>query len=495
MKKFIVLLTLIAVGSLSAAIIDTVRSMPDNSWIMLPENGPKPITRSSSNRMHYDGDSVGYLWGCSHADNHNDLWSFNVATNKWREVIPTEASAQTDPMVIKNQDSILQTRAGRPLSFHQWSSMDWNSDAKQLWRVCYDGWQGLYSGHDSVICQYQPGPTCNVHTKCKVMGKYDPQLNQWSPVKYKPFSWPLTCSTCGNEYIVFRYIPYLKKFVCIVWGYFSDTYVLADPATLTLQTVKATLQPISGDGGDAKVSQLGGAVWDSFREVLIFVGSGTGTWAFNPKTMVMKQIVSTANSPVVWTDCATSHMVYDANNQTTLVFTTPGMQTCYGGGTWPSRAAVYTLDYEGGKWNLLPAPSSGQSPTNTGAQHFHSYFDQNMGVIFLFEGGYNANNGVKWLYKYKAVSGIPRIGAATENTRKAIDGKDRILFSSNPARGQILIQSNVSTAYMDIFDIRGKKISRIAGSRGNWNPARYPNGIYLVSAAGGKLTAKLVLDR
>ena len=75
------ILALMVIGA-QGAIIDTINAMPGNTWLRLPENGSKPITRSSSNVMHYDGDSLGYLWGTCHAGHHNDLWAFNLAANR-----------------------------------------------------------------------------------------------------------------------------------------------------------------------------------------------------------------------------------------------------------------------------------------------------------------------------------------------------------------------------------------------------------------------------
>jgi len=495
--RIFLLLSLLSAAMAPAAIIDTINAMPDNTWLQLPQNGPQPITRSSSNVMHYDGDSVGYLWGTCHAGPHNDLWAFNLAANRWREVQATEPSVQADPLVIKNQDSVVMTRLGRPLSFHQWSTMDFDSDRKMLWRNTYNGWQGLYSGHDSVICQYQPGPLCNVHTRCKVMGKYDPVQNKWSPVKFPPFTWPLTCSTCGEQYMVFRYIPYLQKFVCIVWGYWSDTYVLVDPVNQTLQTVKVTLQPIAGDGGASSYGLLGNAVWDSYREKLIYVGSSTGTWAFDPKAMTMKQIASTAGSPTVWTDCATSHMVYDSGNRCVLVYTTPGMQTCYGGGTWPARAAVYVLDYEGGKWDLMPAPSSGESPANTGAQHGHGYFDRKLGVIFHYEGGYCGAGTGRWIYKYKTVQ------AATEKGLPGTGVSGLQVFPSGISHSAVItVPRAAAGATLKVYSMSGRMVVDLssgiqAAPRVAWNANRVPAGVYVICFRDGdtRLSAKAMILR
>ena len=471
-------------ASAGATIIDTINAMPDNTWLRLPNNGAQPITRSGSNPMHYDGDSVGYLWGTCHAGYHNDLWAFNLSANQWREAQATEPSVTADPLVIQNKDSILMTREERPLSFHQWSSFDFDTDQKKLWHTTYAGWQGLYSGHDSVVCQYRPGPNCNVHTSNRVMAQYDPAANKWAPVKFPAFSWPLTCSTCGPISMVFRYIPYLKKFVCMVWDYYPDTYVMMDPVNRTLSTARATLQPLAGDGAAGGSGMLGGAVWDSYREVLIFAGRGnTGTWAFDPKAMAMKQIVTKAGSPCVWTDCNTSHMVYDSGNRCALVYTTPGMQTCYGGGTWPARSAVYVLDYEGGKWDLLPAPSSGQAPANTGANSTHGYFDQKLGVIFHYEGGYCASGGVRWIYKYKK----PSAGLESRLPSMAAAG---LTASPNPFRISTTIHVNGTSAVknLKIFNSRGSLVGGLTAGKDNafeWRPGNLPAGVYLVRAESG----------
>jgi hypothetical protein len=122
-----------------------VAALGDNSWLKLPTPKTHPITRSSSPWMAYAPEAgVGILWGCSHAYYHNDVWTYDLGRNLWKEMLETEPRAAKDPDVLKRKDGILMTRKERPLSFHGWGLMDYDPDRRVLWHVG-GRWQGLYS--------------------------------------------------------------------------------------------------------------------------------------------------------------------------------------------------------------------------------------------------------------------------------------------------------------------------------------------------------------
>src|SRR5262249_18416014 len=122
-----------------------VAQLDDNTWRKLGTPKGHPITRSSSPWMAYAPEAgVGILWGCSHSYHHNDVWTYHLGRNVWKEMLPTEPSAAADPDVLKRKDGILMTREERPLSFHGWGLMDYDPDRRVLWHLG-GHWQGLYS--------------------------------------------------------------------------------------------------------------------------------------------------------------------------------------------------------------------------------------------------------------------------------------------------------------------------------------------------------------
>ena len=84
------------------------------------------------------------LWGCSHAGHHNDVWTYDLSNNVWKEMLKTEPSGIDDPDVLKYKDGLLMTRQERPLSFHQWGQMDYDPDRQVLWHLG-GKWQGVYN--------------------------------------------------------------------------------------------------------------------------------------------------------------------------------------------------------------------------------------------------------------------------------------------------------------------------------------------------------------
>jgi hypothetical protein len=505
--KLVCLVLVLLAPTVMSAVIDDITAMPDNSWLMLPDEGSKPKVRSSSPVMFYDGDSVGYLWGCSHAKPDNDLWSFNLAANRWRENLPTEPSALADPMVIKIKDSIIMTREERPLSAHQWSGMDFDTDQKRLWWNPHIAWQGLYSGHSDTICKYYPGPACRAYTPFQVFWYYDPPTNKWHYVNSRTNSSIVSCYGCKT--VVFRYLPFLKKFILLRYGNsFNGKFLFFDPATQRLEETAGTRVPIPGDtpGSGNYDGTCAGAVYHTGRDILIFMGRAGGTWIFDPRIMKFEQIITEAESVPVWTDCPMSYMVYDSHNQIVLAFVTTDGQGCYDVSNtyaargWPSTGThVYTLDIDNKKWDLLPDPAAGDNPNNISGSMGHAYFDRNLGVIFHFSGTYDGMNGQRWIYKYKnAPANLVQDGI--------VAGKEGIRVWPNPFSGRLTIQfkGQGSMFKVQIFNINGKMVKDFSsiylpsGRRGipstfYLQAAGLSPGIYILKlTAGSKTVSKRI---
>src|SRR5262245_8138708 len=64
-----------------------IARLGDNCWLKLATPAIHPITRSSSPWMAYAPDAgSGILWGCSHSYHHNDVWTYDLRRNLWKEV-------------------------------------------------------------------------------------------------------------------------------------------------------------------------------------------------------------------------------------------------------------------------------------------------------------------------------------------------------------------------------------------------------------------------
>src|SRR5262249_22974473 len=92
-----------------------VAGLGDNTWVKLNTPKTSPICRSSSPWMAYAPQAgVGILWGCSHSYWENDVWTFDLARNEWKEMLRTEPSVKKDPDAIKIKDGVMMTREERP---------------------------------------------------------------------------------------------------------------------------------------------------------------------------------------------------------------------------------------------------------------------------------------------------------------------------------------------------------------------------------------------
>jgi hypothetical protein len=164
--------------------------------------------------------SLGILWGCSHGSHDNDLWTYNLARNEWKEMLKTEPSHTEDAGVVKVKDGVLMTREERPLAQHQWGAMDYDPDRRVLWNTCVGGGG---QGEDNTYWQASvlkklrqegdPGKHALLSKEGPPLWQYSLQTNRWKLVYTKD------PDKCANYRSVIRYCPAIKKLIatpCIV---------------------------------------------------------------------------------------------------------------------------------------------------------------------------------------------------------------------------------------------------------------------------------------
>ncbi len=396
----------------AARVNPRVAAMKGNSWLKLPTPKVHPITRSSSPWMPYAPTAgVGFLWGCSHAGYHNDVWTYDLARNVWTEKLKTEPSAKADPNVLKIKDGALMTRQGRPLSFHQWGLLDYDGDRDVLWWAYTGGWQGVYGHRDhykkigkTIRREGDDEKHARLRKEGPALWQYSLKTNKWKLVYTKD---PTRC-TRHLGYI--RYFPPLRRLIMTPkWvspNEDRENFKMYDPDKNTWEPLKVTWKPI--DEGVSPYWVYGHApiVYDSKRKALVLIFGGGGTWLLDPAKKTMVQVVGKAKSLPSNLDGPIGAFVYDSVNAATLgIFAD---YKTYGAGRqlkargFPAdEAHVWALDVEKGKWVLQPRPADGVLPAADRSHMVHHFYDPVHNATVIYKGGYNRPNGETWIYRYK----------------------------------------------------------------------------------------------
>ena len=388
------------------AINPTVAAMGDNTWVKLPTPAAHPITRSSSPWMPYAPEAgVGILWGCSHAGYHNDLWTYDLAHNVWKEMLKTEPSAARDPEAIKIKDGVLMTREERPLSFHQWGLLDYDPDRKALWWAQVGGgWQGGYSHRDRQIKQEgDPEKHKRLVQKGPALWKYSLQTNKWTLVYTQD---PTRCTRYGG-YI--RYFPPLSKLIMTPkWvspNEQRENFKIYDPDTNTWEALKVTWKPIEENISKYWVYGHSPIVYDAKRKVLVMILGAGGTWLLDPVKKTAEQVIVTAKSLPSNLDGPVGAFVYDSVNAATLAIfadykTYSGEKQLQARGFTTEEAHVWALDLEKKAWVLQPRPADGTLPPAHQGHMVHHFYDPVQNATVIYKGGYNSPRTETWVYRY-----------------------------------------------------------------------------------------------
>ncbi len=396
-----------------AALHPQVAAMKGNTWLKLPTPAEHPIARSSSPWMPYIPEAgVALLWGCSHAGYHNDLWSHDLARNRWKELLKTEPSAARDPDVLKIKDGVLMTRQERPLSAHQWGLMDYDPDRRVLWHLG-GWWQGVYnrSAHYKKIGREirregSPEKHQALLKKGPMLWQYSLKTNRWTRVYTED---PTGC-TRHKGYI--RYVPALRRLImtpCIVVpNEDREKFKMYDPATNTWEPLRVAWEPMEEGISPYWVYSNSPIVYDAKRKALVLILRGGGTWLLDPAAKTMKQVVTKAKTPPANLDGPVGAFVYDSVNATTLAIFTD--YTVYGAGTllkqrgFPAdETQVLALDVKKNEWVLQPRPADGVlPPINKRGLMVHHYYDPVHNATVVYRGPYNSPATDTWVYRYRA---------------------------------------------------------------------------------------------
>jgi len=391
-----------AILCLLAALQDPdLAALPDNAWAKLPTPAVHAMVRSGSPWMPYAPDAdVAFVWGAGHSQPHNDLWSYSLARNEWKELLKTEPSAAQDAGVLKEKDGVVMTRKERPLSAHQWGQMDYDPDRKLLWYYPALLWQGVYDIRTQAKVAKE-GPE-RKEPKGPTLWTYDLQTNTWAWVHTEDPS--RICSTYGAGTGTFRYFPPLKKFV-MVMGMKGDPNVfrLFDPDTRRWEPLKVA-------GPAVHAWACAPMVYDSKRKLLLLNSTRQthGTLLLDPAKKTVEEIVPADRTPFGNLDGNCGVHVYDSAAGTMLAIYTKAnfkVYDAYKGFEkkgWPhDETSVWALDVEKKEWILQPAPSNGVRPTRAKDAMSHAYYDPARNVTFIYEGSYNGMDGEAWAYRFR----------------------------------------------------------------------------------------------
>jgi hypothetical protein len=383
-----------------------VAAMADNTWIKLPTPVEHPISRSASPWMPYVPEAgVALLWGCSHSCFQNDVWIYDLGANAWKEMLKTESSAAADPGVLKIKDGVLMTREERPLSFHQWCKMDYDSDRQVLWHTG-GSWQGLY---DPVTQLQEKGFKIKEEgdpTKYKGKGllwKYELKPNKWSLVAPDD---PTGCTKHNRGSI--RYFPPLRKLIMFPsWVQPNEdpsNFKLYDPDSNKWEPLHIEWKPLEGSPPPCWVWGVSPAVYDSKRQALVLILSAGGTWLLEPLKKTCTQIATDAKTPCSLLDGPIGAYQYDSVNNVMLgIFADYTTYNCgvamKAKGFATDETHVWALDLEKKEWVQQPRPANGVLPPLGGM--FHHYYDPVQNATVIYKGGYNSENTEIWVYRYK----------------------------------------------------------------------------------------------
>lgn len=378
-----------------------LKDLPDNTWVKLPTPAVHSMVRAGSPWMPYAPDAdVAFLWGAGHTQPQNDLWSYSLARNEWKELLRTEPSAAQDAGVLKEKDGVIMTREERPLSAHQWGQMDYDPDRRLLWYYPALLWQGVYD-HRTQATVTREGPP-RTDLKGPTLWTYDLKTNKWSWVHTEDPSG--VCSTYNALCGTFRYFPPLKKFVMIM-GMRGDDNVfrLFDPDTLRWEPLKVT-------GPKIHAWNISPMVYDSKRKLFILNSTrrANGTVLLDPVKKTVEEIVPADRTPFGNLDGNCGVHVYDSAAATMLTLYTKSNFKVYDGYKtfqqkgWPcDETSVWALDFDKKEWVLQPAPKNGVRPTRVNGGLNHAYYDPVRNVTFVYEGSYNGMDGETWAYRYR----------------------------------------------------------------------------------------------
>jgi hypothetical protein len=391
-----------------------VIAMKANTWLKLSSAAERPIARSSSPWMPFVPESgVGLLWGCSHGGYHNDVWTYDLAENHWREMLKTEPSAAVDRDVLKYKDGLLMTRLERPLAAHQWGLMDYDPDRDVLWHFG-GNWQGVFDAPEtykknSWTMREEGDP--KKHQELLKMGpmlwRYSLRSNHWDRVYTEDKT-----DTTRNKGLI-RYFPPLRKLIMtpsiVSPNGNREQFKSYDPASNKWERLNVAWQAIDKDVSPYWVYGYSPIVYDAKLKALVFILTNGGTWLLDPIAKTMRQVVAKDKTPPANLDGPVGSYVHDSASGTTLaifadVKTYGADETLKKRGFAADRALVLALDVEKNAWVPQPAPDDEVLPPIDKTNMVHHYYDPQHNATVIYRGPYNSSATETWVYRYKATA-------------------------------------------------------------------------------------------
>jgi RNA polymerase sigma factor (sigma-70 family) len=387
-----------------------VAAMGDNTWIKLPTPQVHPICRSGSPWMPYVPEAgVGILWGCSASGYHNDLWTYNLALNEWKEMLKTEPSYQQDPDVFKFKDGVLMTREERPVPSHQWGRMDYDPDRQILWHLS-QGMSSTLPGTQKLLdALKREGDPDKIKGKGPPLWKYEFKTNKWSMILTED---PTGCTRDqAPGFGRIRYYPPLRKLIMfpniVSPNEAREKFKAYDPDTNRWEPLICPWKPLGDNFPKYWVWGTAPMVYDTKRQALVLIlGGGGGTWLLGAVKKTCEQVVAGDKTPAANLDGPVGGFVYDSAAATTLtIFVSytvyEGDKTMTARGFPIDRPNVWALDVEKKEWTLQPKPADGVLPPMNKKDCIHHFYDPVNNATMLFMGSYNGGDGEVWVYRYQ----------------------------------------------------------------------------------------------
>ena len=404
--------SILGTGAGSAKLNPRIVAMKDNTWLKLPTPAEHPISRSSSPWMPYAPEAgVAILWGSSHSGYHNDVWTYNMSENLWREMLTTEMSAAVDQRVLKSKDGLLMTRLERPLAAHQWGRMDYDPDRRVLWHLG-GNWQGIIGDIETykkngweLRQEGNPKIHQELTKKGPVLWQYSLKSNRWDQIYTED-----TVRALKNADLI-RYFPPLGRVIMtpsiVQPNGKREQFKTYDPDTNKWEPLDVVWEPMDEDVSPYWVYGYSPIVYDAKLRALVFILSNGGTWLLDPIAKTMRQVVSKDNSPPANLDGPVGSYVYDSASGTTLgifadVLTYAAHEVLKKRGFPADRAFVLALDVDKNRWAIESPPANGVLPSVDASRMVHHYYDPMHNATLIYRGPYNSSATETWVYRHKS---------------------------------------------------------------------------------------------
>jgi hypothetical protein len=459
--------------------VTDILALEDNKWLELPAPTPDPTW----------GSPPGAPWGAeamiSVPDLHgawrtgepqhahvksngygaDDYWFFDINQHQWICLYPGTDIANFNQMVMDGDirvDSLGRgvDVEGQPvpchLLIHAWGFLAYDSDLKTFTFPAGGGYGEYYMpGLDQVKAGLDTlkAHGLNASNAAFAPWSYDPKTGRF--VREQIASGINDRSVVGG-YAQFEYIPTKKEFF---YGGGAGV-AFYNPATKTWRTVAS---PGTGPSG----YDFGGC-YDSKRDCFYMGQNETNFYSFDMKTEKWTKISGSSYSPQFRGNSGT--IVYDSNNDMVFIFSN-------------NDEMVYPINPETMSW-LQPFAYTPDLAAR--AVSFQStFYDPNLGVIFVLTASRNSTDWGCFVYKYK------HNPAAIQDVSFTQVKEINLSVTPNPFYGAttLNLSSQLSDPQISIFNIQGKQLETFNMKHETsvtWNADGHPTGLYIARINAGR---------